>query len=260
MMCLLNYDNDIVTISYSQCIRLLKQLFNISYIQKLNLSKLGKTRNQLTHLGLARDINYHHILLTINSALDFILEFFYPKLKDEQFEEMDLVYEKSQDLFETGELIAHDIWGAFGGFRFERINSSLKQAIHELDEDEEINNSGIIINLLIEKDIEVSGFQLEFFDIDTGELINDVSTLNLPRLDATVLSGESVDGPIYAVIDHKKDKKGLYIYKEQLKLDGYEDYYEKFWVRNNPHCYREDICKKSFKDLIKIIMNKRYGV
>lgn len=257
---LVNYDNDILTISYSKCIRLLKQLFNISDIQKLNLTKLGKIRNQLTHLGLARDINYHHILLTINSALDFIVEFFYPKLKDERFEEMDLVYEKAQDLFETGELFAHDIWAAFWGFRFERINSSLTQAVHELEENEEIKNGGITVNLLIEKNTEASGFQVEFFDSDTGELVNDVSTLNLPRLDATVLSGESVDGPIYAIIDHKKDEKGLYVYSEPLKLDGYEDYYERFWGYNNSRCYRAHICKKSFKDLIKIIMNQCYEV
>ncbi|EOC99368.1 hypothetical protein [Caldisalinibacter kiritimatiensis] len=209
---LVNYDNNILTISYSQCIRLLKKHFNITDIEKSNLMKLGKIRNQLTHLGLARDINYHHILLTINSALDFIVEFFYSKLKDERFKEMDFIYEKAQDLFELGEIFANSIWSAFWGYKFELINNSLKQAILELKENEEIKSSGIIVNLYIEKNTEASTYTIEFIDSETEEQINEVSPLNLPRLDVTIISSDSVHGPVYAVIDHRKHDKEVFVY------------------------------------------------
>ena len=173
---------------------------------------------------------------------------------------MDFVYEEAQELFATGELFAHDVWAAFWGFRFERINRILKKAVNELIEDEEIKNSGIIINLHIDEDTEANEFQIEVLDSHSGEVVNEVTTLNIPRLDATVLSGESVDGPIYAVIDHQKDRKGVYVYKVPLRLDGYEGYHEKFWLAGNPDCYQTNIWKSSFKDIIRIIMNQRYEV
>ncbi|TCK93148.1 hypothetical protein EDC19_1328 [Natranaerovirga hydrolytica] len=45
---LVNYDNNISTISYNECVNSFKKYYEISDIEEMNLRKLGNIRNKLT--------------------------------------------------------------------------------------------------------------------------------------------------------------------------------------------------------------------
>ncbi|RKD32286.1 hypothetical protein BET03_02955 [Thermohalobacter berrensis] len=244
---------DVFTISYKECITRLKHLFNISKKDYEDLKQIGKIRNKLIHLGLTKLIDYHEILGVINRVLDFIIEFFYPKLKKEKPEQMELLYDKICDLIEEGEIEEETVWSIFFAHQFEEINPIVKQACFEINEELALKKENIKVNLDIDKYAEASSFILKFEDLNEGLVYDSIFTINIPRLDVTFLIGECSIGPIYAVIDHLEDENNFYIYKKPLELDDYENAYKKFWRKDRKRCYRTSFDINSFK---KVIMNR----
>lgn len=228
---LMTSDSDIRTIEYSECIERAKVIFKIEDKDSLVLKKMGYIRNKVTHFGIERAIDFHDVIGIVNRTLDFITEFFYPRLQkgSEEYHPMDYLYESLLDAIEIGQEVEEEIWGAFFYSEFEYLNKIIRTLEDDNDFREFLEKHSIEYELEIGKHIDERIFQI---NLSTKDDIVEIYSHNLPELNLTILSNQSNE--ILAIIDQAQNastnqKKLIYVLTKKESINNLEFIYGSKW-------------------------------
>lgn len=251
-------DIDVMTISYKECINRIKHILGLNEGIYEDLKQLGNIRNKITHFGLEREIDFHGIFGTLNRTLEFIMDEYYPRLKKNDENPMDYLYDKILDVIEQGVDEERDIWNTFFANEFEQLNKLLRDVCSDPSITTLLRKHELELLVIPENYSESMYFSIDIFNPKSENCDPKVRIIpnSIPRLDTTFFAGESIDGPIYALIDHSEEKKNFYIYKTPKELDDYERQYKKFWHDDKKSCYPDSLNHNSFRGVLEKIIKE----
>ncbi|MFB2347513.1 hypothetical protein [Priestia megaterium] len=214
-------DASVHTIGYSESIERLSKIYGEmkeEYIK--TMKKLGLIRNQLTHFGISRPIDYYEIIGTVNRALEFITDFFFEEKK--LIESYDLKGQLHYVL-NRGNEVEEQLWikAIRNPFtNFVKLFEKACEYVNEINNEEyltiEIHEMKELIILIKESD----GFKPLIW------------SRNYPVMKCMVLldyydDSRYLDEPIVALMDYSEPEL-FYICKKEHEIeDIYE--YERFW-------------------------------
>ncbi|WP_071396593.1 hypothetical protein [Bacillus tuaregi] len=251
---------NILTIDYTECIKRVGIIFNLSKGQVQTLESMGQLRNKVTHFGLDKTMDFHEVMIAINRALALIIDFYYEYLKPTVNikHPLDSVYGDILDLMEIAEIEEFEYWNEYFEHEFREIRS----IFYSLDENEEfrtaLSEKGYIYEIELGRYSHSANISFSLFN-EQENLYREIGSANIPKFNSTLFAGSLRNGPIHFVIDLSKKilgEKDCYIYHEPKEHDGFESEEYKFWEDDmlKKKCYRsyfnEEVLIKIIKKII----------
>lgn len=238
---------NVLTIDYSECIKRLGIIYNLSKTQIKTLDAMGKIRNKVTHFGLDKTIDFHEILIEVNKALNLIIDFYYENLKKNGKEKhsLDPIYENLLDLIERAEIEEYESWEVYYADNFEFPNYTFDSLTENEKFKSELLTKGYSFEVELGAYSHSSNIIFRLLE-KSGTVYKEIQSTNLPRLDSTIFTEGTTGGPIYFVIDHSKkileEENHCYIYHNPKEHNEFEFEDHKFWEediqkRNGKLCY-----------------------
>lgn len=253
---------NVLTIDYIECVKRLGIIYNLSVSQIKTLEAMGKIRNKVTHFGLDKTIDFHEILIEVNKTLNLFIDFYYENLKKNGNKDHPLrqIYENLLDLIEKAEVEEYESWEVYYADNFEHLNYTFYSLTENEQFKSELLTKGFTFEVELGDYSHSSNITFRLLK-KGGDVHKEIRSTNIPRLDSTIFTEGSIEGPIYFVIDHSKkilkEDKHLYIYHNPKEHNGFESENHKFWEedlqkRKGKICYGTDFNEDQ---LIRIIKN-----
>ena len=217
---LLLRDSDIQTINYNECLKRVKEIFDISDRDYNNLLQLGLMRNKITHFGIDKQSEIYQILRNINRAYRFVLDFIFKKIdKDKIIEEIHLngLYEEILDLEELGEYLEEDLWSAHCAEEFIFINELIDELVINERYVQEIFELNLKLSANTGNTSDASTFTI-FLKTLNNDFYLMIHSMNIPEHFVTLIVDDN--DYCHGFIDHNMNfmehEKFIYIYKTPI--------------------------------------------
>ncbi len=255
------------TIDYTQTIKRVDDHFNLDKEEKRILMDLGNLRNRLAHFGLDVTLDFYRVLITINETIRLILENYYGKLKKSSRQIEYYYKDEFEDLLallEEGERIENEAWAVSYSDNFMVINYTFSSLLSDKTFQQEIGELGFYI------DVELG----EYSDSDTlkikisgeeGTLLKELHTINIPRMDVTLLKEVGHNDIILLVINHHSllleasvDCFKYYNFRGFNKpLNIKTSFWEYHATRKQGRCEKVKFSEETLQEQMKNYLNKR---
>ncbi|MEK5364259.1 hypothetical protein MHB45_28135 [Peribacillus sp. FSL K6-5616] len=252
------------TIDYSKTIDLVRDNFNLNKDEVKILVDLGVTRNRITHFGMDKVLDFYEVIRTINDSLALIVGFYYERLKSNR--QISLYYsnifQELNELLKQAIKVEKEAWEVYYSINFMNINyvfDSLTDEEFQL----ELERMGYSIEIELGECSDSPNLKMKIYD-RKRQLFRELQTINIPRLDATILCESLENGPILLVIDHL----GMLLEKEEhcyryYNLKLYDDVInakECFWEtdsnKKHQRCQKDRFTEEFIKLQIKNYLKK----
>ncbi|MEI2437860.1 hypothetical protein [Priestia megaterium] len=264
---LVTMNADVHTIDYNVCITRLKTIFELTKQQYHTLKELSILRNQLTHFGIDRTIDFHEILLVINDSLKLIDLFYHNHLEtDDAYYYLNQLHEN--DLFESvieeAQVILEQHWAAYYSDNFVDINHTMQEIESDSDFFKILQSKHLDIDIELGDHSDSQNVTLRI-NSDQTDFDLQLTTYHSPKNDITIFIDEDTE-LMHFFINHEKllleKDKPLYIYKKPKdytdELDNDTDYWES--VKNhqkNNDCIKKDFNKSEIASALLDIVNNK---
>ncbi|WP_042356882.1 hypothetical protein [Bacillus rubiinfantis] len=255
---------NIITIDYIDCIKRLRSIFDISESEYKTLETMGYLRNKVTHFGIDKSIDFHEILSVINNSLEFISTFFYEEFKPTKHQRhpFDIFYDDLLDVMEIAEIEEKEAWAIFYADEFEEINYLFDELQEKKEFIDALSSEGYSYKVDLGEYSHSSTISFSL-NKENEDCSMDVSSMNIPRLNATLFTGGASSGPIFFIIDHsKKDvdikkPRYFYIYHKPVEHENFELEIDKFWEihEKEKKCYGTEFNEEQLIRAINSIIN-----
>lgn len=251
------------TVDYTTLIKRFKTICGLNSKEFINLDWLGKYRNKVNHFGIDMTIEYNRILTVINNALDLLTGVIYKHLISNKQGNiiLDSVYEQILDLLEIGQYEEEAAWAAYYSDNFVEINSYIQELENDIDFKKLLKEKNYKLEIEQGSYSDSSWVFINFIN-EIEEKSEYISIKNDLFYNVTLFVGESIDGPIYFVLDHneylisEEDAKCFYIYNKPTFIENIAEQSSKFWESHirNKLCYKVEFNYEQFiRGLNKIL-------
>lgn len=255
------------TIDYIETIKSLEEKLSLGTEEKRILIELGEYRNRLVHFGMDKTLDFYEVLRTINDTIRLVAEYYYDKLKVncrkiENYYEED--FEQLNELLQEGEIIEREAWATYFSDNFMEINyifSLLQDKKFEL----ELEKLGYSIELQLGKYSDSDTVNIKIFK-EGNVLLKELYTLNIPRLNVTVLKEVGYNDVILFVINHldllMEEPNNCFKYYKFKGFNESLDYQTAFWeyhvTRKQGKCEKVKFSEEVLRKQIKNYLSKRF--
>lgn len=255
--------HNIKTIGYSKTIDHVENKFSLNKDEVKVLKELGATRNRLIHFGLDKVLDFYEVLREINDTIGLIIGFYYEILKNNiQIDRYyKYIFHELKELLQQAIDIEKEAWEVYYADNFENINWTFDSLLDQKFQ-QEIDSMGYSIEVVSGKYINSPNLEVKIFNRER-QLFKELQTINIPRLDVTILCDSLENGSILLVIDHlemlRESEVNCYRYYNAKIIKDILNIEERFWEedsnRKTQKCqkgkFTDDILKLQMKNYLK---------
>ncbi|MGG4547752.1 hypothetical protein ABER02_08165 [Rossellomorea marisflavi] len=227
---------NVLTIGFTELIKRVKIVFELSQENEKTLLDLGKARNKLAHYGLDKTFDYHELLITINDTLHIISSFYYPNITINS--KINFFNNVIKDLFivlKKGYTEETEAWETLYADEFENINYTFSDLLDNQDFISELELLGYKFDLNLGEYSNSAHLSFSLENKEEKNILN-ISSVNIPRSNITLFVGDTnTYKPLYFLIDHSRkyveDRKDYFFLYKNIKHKIDLDINEKgFWL------------------------------
>lgn len=246
---LINNETDILTISYTECIKRMNHLFDLTITELQDLYELGKVRNKILHFGLSKP-DYYKILGLVNRLLLFVIDFFYEEIEEAGTDTTQSVIDEVKYAIKIGDSLEQKAWGDFFRPKLRILEGLLSSSCHKVHYTD-LQPDALVTSLHKLNRHESPYVVIEMHTLD-GRAYQVHRSVNIPRLDASIITNDD-ENLVFGVIDHLKTTNPFYIYRTPKEASALRASITKFW-ESDKKCVRSSLDEPSVDILVSTLI------